>query len=151
MILQKCNTVKQYCPYYNSRWVSFSVKREGMWEKLIRNDEKNKNKREGEIETANEIKWNMVFIQEAFIYVSALAWTLLLLAFSFLWVCMGCVCIALQCLDVTVFSLDNMSLIESVSAFCTFWNWPTNVCAPWPSCYVSKLGNAVCCDLLPSS
>ncbi len=68
-LLLKCNTVKQYCPYYNSRWVSFSVKREGMREKWIRNEEKNKNKREGEIETANEIKWKMVFVQEAFICV----------------------------------------------------------------------------------
>jgi len=63
----------------------------------------------------------MVFIQEVFVCVSALAWTMLLLAFTFLRVLHGvCVCVVLQCLDVTVFSLDNISLIESVSAFCTF-------------------------------
>jgi len=62
----------------------------------------------------------MVFIQEVFVCVSALAWTMLLL-FTFLRVLHGvCVCVVLQCLDVTVFSLDNISLIESVSAFCTF-------------------------------
>ncbi len=103
MILLKCNTVKQYCPYYNSRWVSFSVKREGMWEKLIRNEEKNKNKREGEIETANEIKWKMVFIQKAFICVCigpnysfasiqffvGLAWSVCVLHCSaWMWLCL---------------------------------------------------------------
>lgn len=63
-------------------------------EKLIRNEEKNteKNKKEGEIETVQIKKWNMVFIQEAFIYVSALAWTMLLLAYTFLWVLHG-VCV----------------------------------------------------------
>jgi len=35
----------------------------------------------------------MVFIQEVFVCVSALAWTMLLLAFTFLWVLHGvCVC-----------------------------------------------------------